>query len=65
MVRLEYISERIVNIAELEDIIETCFIQAQLLQKESSRKESFQPLIDNLQKAKNFEFGIEIRKTYM
>ena len=60
---MDYISERIANIADLEDLIETCFIQAQILQKESSRKENFQLLIDNLQKAKDFEFKIERRKT--
>ena len=34
---VKYISERITNIAELEKLIEECYIQAQLLQKESKR----------------------------
>lgn len=61
---MDYISERITNIAELEKLIEECYIQAQLLQKESPHKENFQQLIDNLQKARNFEFKIERRKTH-
>ena len=60
--KTEYITERVVNIKELQKLIENCFMLAQLLQKESPHKESFEPLLDELKKARVFEFEIDIRK---
>ncbi len=62
MDKVPYISERITNLAELEKLIDSCYIQAQILKKESPHKEDFQLLVDNLKSAKNFEFHIEKRK---
>ena len=59
---MDYISERITNISDLEAIIEKCSIMAQVLQNESENKKSFQPLIEALKDAKNFEFKIEQRR---
>ena len=60
--KVPYITERVVNIKELQKLIENCFMLAQLLQKESPHKESFEPLLDELKKARAFEFEIDIRK---
>lgn len=60
--KTEYITERVVNVRELQKLIENCFILAQFLQKESPHKESFEPLLDELKKARAFEFEIDIRK---
>ena len=60
--KTEYITERVVNIKELQKLIENCFMLAQLLQKESPHKESYEPLLDELKKAREFEFEIDIRK---
>ncbi len=60
--KVEYITERVVNIKELQKLIENCFILAQFLQKESPHKESFEPLLEELKKARAFEFEIDIRK---
>ena len=58
----EYISERIVNIGELEELIRCCYMQAQMLQKKSSYDERLLVLIKNLKQALEFEFRIEHRK---
>lgn len=60
---MDYVSERITNISELEALINESYIIAQLMQKESPHNENFRKLIENLQKASNFEFHIERRKT--
>lgn len=57
-----YVSERITNIAELQEIIGKCYIIAQEIKKESSNANSL-ILVDLLEKASNFEFHIERRKT--
>lgn len=59
---MDYITERITNIAELEKIIEKCFVIAQEIQKESPSKNSLM-LVDLLRLASEFEFCIERRKT--
>ena len=57
-------TERITNLSELEAILNECYIEAQLLKKESPHlSENFQMLINKLEKAINFEFCIEVRKT--
>lgn len=67
VIRLEkdYITERVVNIGELEKIIENTYALVQGMQKESSpeQKENFQVLISNLKKMSEFDFCVERRKT--
>ena len=56
---MEYITERITNIAEFEKIIEECSMIGQLLQKESPHNENLQRLNVLLDRANHFEFCIE------
>lgn len=66
-----YISERIVNIKELEDYISGAFAMALSIQKElQNESPDFQSLksfsdsaVEKLQKAHTFEFCVERRKT--
>ena len=62
MSKIPYMSERIVNFRELKNIIEGCYIMAQFLQQESPHKESFEPLIEDLKKARDFQFEIDVKK---
>lgn len=61
--KMEYITECITNITELERIIEECFLRCQRLQKESPQNENLRELNSLLRRAKDFEFCIERRKT--
>lgn len=65
MKNLEYLSERIVNISELEDILERCYILARLITKESPDNEHSQMLKKLISAAKDFEFRIEKRKIHL
>ena len=65
MKNLEYLSERIVNISELEDILERCYILAHLITKESPDNEHSQMLKKLIRAAKDFEFRIEKRKIHL
>ena len=66
-----YVSERVVNINELEKMIDTALINSQLLNKEiksnSSSYEKIEELSDlvigELKRIANFEFCVERRKT--
>ncbi len=66
-----YVSERVVNIKELEDYISGAFAMVLCIQKElQSKSPDFQSLIsfsdsavEKLQKAHTFEFCVERRKT--
>ena len=66
-----YVSERVVNISELEKMIDTALINSQLLNKEiksnSSSYEKIEELSDlvigELKRIANFEFCVERRKT--
>ena len=66
-----YVSERVVNISELEKMIDTALINSQLLNKEiksnSSSSEKIEELSDlvigELKRIANFEFCVERRKT--
>lgn len=68
---VKYVSERIVNIAELERHIDVAFILSQLLEKElqkdnpsiSDIKGLSKGMFVNLSKAKDFEFCVERRTT--
>ena len=62
MDKIPYMTERIVNFKELRNTIEGCYIMAQFLKKESPHKESFEPLIEDLKKARDFQFEIEVKK---
>lgn len=59
----DYVTERITNIAELEDIINKCYAIAQIMQKESPGDENSLALVNLLEAASKFEFHIERRKT--
>ena len=67
----KYVSERVVNIAELEKHIEVAFIASQILEKElqkdspsiSGIKELSKEILTNLHSAKEFEFCVERRMT--
>jgi hypothetical protein len=59
---VEYISERITNIADLEELVDECCTMVRVLQTESPHNENFQSLIDTLNQIQNFEFKIEHRK---
>lgn len=59
---MDYITERITNISELEKIIDTSYTIAQIIEKEHPEIKNAQLLTDFLKKAKEFEFHIEIRK---
>ena len=67
----KYVSERIVNIAELEKYIESAFISSQLLEKELQKDSPSIPYIKglseeilaNMSNAKTFEFCVERRLT--
>ena len=59
---MDYITERITNLAELEKIIDKCYLIAQEIHKESSCINSLM-LVDLLKTASEFEFCIERRKT--
>lgn len=62
---MEYLSERIVNISGLEDILEQCYILAQLITKESPDNENSQKLKNLIGIAKDFEFRLEKRKIHL
>jgi len=59
----EVITERITNIAELENIINKCYAIAQIIQKENPDSKDSLMLVDLLKNASEFEFHIERRKT--
>lgn len=60
---MQYITERITNIEELKKIIEhSCFLAQQLLNT-SPENDRFKELVYLLNKAKEFEFCLERRKT--
>lgn len=63
MNEIKYVSERITNIAELEKIIGKCYVIAQEIKKESPGNTNSLMLVDLLEKASNFKFHIERRKT--
>lgn len=60
---MDYISERITNIAELEQLINRCYAIAQLIEKEFPESENSKILTKMLKAASEFEFHIERRKT--
>jgi len=70
IVEVEHISERIVNISELETIIENACIDIQIIQKELKKADPPISEIDRLAErlkarlfnAKSFEFVVEQRK---
>ena len=57
----EYVSERIVNISELEKLINDCYVLAQLIQQEKPNDARLLLLVGKLKKASEFEFKIEQR----
>ena len=67
----KYVSERVVNIAELEQYIESAFISSQLLEKELQKdspsisciKELSEEILANMSNAKAFELCVERRLT--
>lgn len=63
MTKKIYVSERITNIAQLEETINDCYILAQLIQKESPDNPNSLLLVEKLKTAVDFEFRIERRKT--
>lgn len=62
MKKIEYICERITNIAELETIINKSYAIAQLIEKEFPESENSKKLTELLKSAYTFEFYIERRK---
>lgn len=60
---MQYITERITNIGELEKIIEHSYFLAQQLLNTSPENDRFKELVCLLNKAKEFEFCLERRKT--
>lgn len=62
MKKIEYICERITNIAELETIINKSYAIAQLIGKEFPESENSKKLTELLKSAYTFEFYIERRK---
>lgn len=68
-----FISERIINISELEALLSTAKLNFEILmdelQKEAPQSEKVQSLTcvvrDELVKAENFEFRIEKRKCFL
>ena len=67
---MEYLSERITNIKELEKIIEECKINIQFLEKETKKENPSIKIINEFSeklkkdylKIVDFEFQIDIRK---
>ncbi len=67
---MEYVSERVINIAELETTIETAYIEILNIRNELEKdtpsiefiEEMSKKLHMNLLKAKDFEFCVERRK---
>ena len=57
-----YITQSIVNISDLQEIIQGCCITAQILLREYPENERLNLLYDDLKKALDFEFCIEVRK---
>ena len=67
---MDYVSERITNIADLEKALQQCYAEAQMLHLVLKEKESSPDVLDNslklvnaLKYANEFEFKIERRKT--
>lgn len=60
---MEYVSERVVNISELEKIIERCFVFCLLAEKENPKSENIKEMKSLLEQAQNYEFCVERRKT--
>ncbi len=68
---MDYISERVVNIAELESLIRSAYYDVAALRVEMETENPSMVKIDELSKrihlsllqAKNFEFCVERRKT--
>lgn len=61
---MEYISERITNIADLEQIINKCSALAKIVEKETPDNDKIGVLSALLQTASEFEFKIEHRKVH-
>lgn len=68
---MEYVTERVVNIAELEDLISSAYFNISKLRTELQKENPSMVQIDELSKqihlgllqAKDFEFCVERRKT--
>lgn len=60
---MQYITERIINISELEKIIQNCYLFCQLEEKSSPKSENIKKMKSLLREALDFEFCIERRKT--
>lgn len=60
-----YTSERIINISDLETIMSQSYMLAQQIQKANQQNEISRRLVDLLERANNFEFVIERRKTVL
>lgn len=70
---MEYVTERVVNIAELEDLISSAYFNIFKLRTELQKENPSMVQIDELSKkihlellqAKDFEFCVERRKTIL
>lgn len=59
---MKYISERITNIGDLEQIIEKCSTISKILETELPNNKKIKTISTLLQAASDFEFHIESRK---
>ncbi len=59
---MKFLAQSIVNIKDLQDILEGCWILAQQLKKESPQDERLLLLCKDIEKARYFEFRFEIKK---
>ena len=64
---MDYVSERITNISDLEELIAQCRVLASRIEKEASGNEELKEvaalLSERLKQASDFEFCIERRRT--